>query len=319
MRRAIAGEFAALDGGRSRVVITLDARLDEDPGPWSVVRIPTGAGPRQIVRLAREADYTVLVAPETTGILAVLTRAVAETGTRSLGSSPEAVALAADKAALAGHLTRLGIDTPASRVIEPHRGLPRDAPYPAVLKPIDGAGSVDTFLVEEAPGLPASARAYDRALLQPFVEGKPMSASYLVDSRGRAWLLAIGEQDVAVEGGRFRYRGGRIPSPLPVDDSPMRAAIESIPGLRGFVGVDFVWDERHARAILLEINPRPTTSLVGLARLLSPGRLAAAWIGAVEPGSAGADLLPRIADTIRRRPPIAFDASGAILDAEGRP
>src|SRR5438445_1071486 len=39
MRRAIAGDFAALEGGRARVIVTLDARLDDDPGPWTVVRI----------------------------------------------------------------------------------------------------------------------------------------------------------------------------------------------------------------------------------------------------------------------------------------
>ena len=35
MRRAIAREFAAFDEGRARVVVTLDARLADDPGPWT--------------------------------------------------------------------------------------------------------------------------------------------------------------------------------------------------------------------------------------------------------------------------------------------
>src|SRR6185312_3042194 len=113
-------------------------------------------------------------------------------------------------------------------------------------------------------GLPDRARAMARAIWQPFVAGTPMSASFLVDGRGRAWPLALGRQDVVVADGRFSYRGGRLPVPAIVDDRPIRQAVESVPGLRGFVGVDFVADDRLGRAIVLEINPRPTTSIVGL-------------------------------------------------------
>src|ERR1700687_611488 len=42
MRRAIAAEFAGLRGRPARVVVTLDARLPEDPGPWLVARIAQG-------------------------------------------------------------------------------------------------------------------------------------------------------------------------------------------------------------------------------------------------------------------------------------
>ena len=116
---------------------------------------------------------------------------------------------------------------------------------------------------------------------------------------GRAWLIGIGEQRIVVRDGRFEYRGGRLPSPLRVDEAPLRAAVESIPGLRGFVGVDFIWDEGRRRATMLEINPRPTTSIVGLTSILPPGRLAAAWIGAFDPDCPGADLLAGLADLVR--------------------
>jgi predicted ATP-grasp superfamily ATP-dependent carboligase len=153
--------------------------------------------------------------------------------------------------------------------------------------------------------------------MQPFAKGHPMSASYLVDSDARAWLIGIGEQRMVVTNGQFAYRGGCIPSTTHVDPRPLRAAVESVPGLRGFVGVDFVWDEPGRRAIVLEINPRPTTSVVGLTRLLPPGRLASAWIGAFEPGSAGASFLPELAGLVRRLSPVVFDAAGSVLRAGG--
>ena len=92
MRRAVAREFAAFDEGRARVVLTHDARLADDPGPWTSERIHPDDGPCPIVRLASEADFTLLIAPETTGILAGLTRQLQQAGARLLGSSAQAVA-----------------------------------------------------------------------------------------------------------------------------------------------------------------------------------------------------------------------------------
>jgi hypothetical protein len=77
--------------------------------------------------------------------------------------------------------------------------------------------------------------------------------------------------------------------------------------------VDFLWDESRRQATVLEINPRPTTSIVGIVRHLPPGMLASAWIGAFELGSSGESLLPELAELIRARPPISFDASGTVF------
>jgi predicted ATP-grasp superfamily ATP-dependent carboligase len=317
MRRAIAHDFAALQGGRARVVVTLDARLDDDPGPWTIARVGAREHPERVLGLAREADFTVLVAPETMGILEGLTSRMQEAGARCLGSSPRAVGLTRDKAGLATWLAARGIDTPPSRRVSPSGGLPSDASYPAVIKPTDGAGTVATFLVDSPAGLPAPARRMEDAVMQPYVQGRPMSASYLVDSEGGAWLIGIGEQDIALTDGQFSYRGGRIPATLRVDEQPLRAAVESVPGLSGFVGVDFIWDESRRHTTVLEINPRPTTSIVGLTRLLSPGRLAAAWIDAFEPGAPGEALLPGLAEFVHAQAPLAFDACGTILATGG--
>src|SRR4051794_41530253 len=68
IRRAIAGDFAALPG--VRVVVTLDARFAEEHGPWTVVRLGPGEEDTAFPRLVTAADHTVLIAPETGGILA---------------------------------------------------------------------------------------------------------------------------------------------------------------------------------------------------------------------------------------------------------
>ena len=81
--------------------------------------------------LARAADFTVLVAPETTGILARLTREFQDRGAKVLGSSVEAIELTGNKDRLARWLG-LGFATPRSRTISPASGLPADIEYPAV-------------------------------------------------------------------------------------------------------------------------------------------------------------------------------------------
>src|SRR5262245_57096890 len=134
MRRALAEEFAALAG--TRVVMTLDARLPDEPGSWTAVRVAAGEERDKFARLAGEADAVVLVAPETGGLLHDRARQIEDAGGRSLGSTPEAIALTSDKLRLASHLAALGIPTPPSVRVVPAEGLPRDWPYPAVLKPI---------------------------------------------------------------------------------------------------------------------------------------------------------------------------------------
>ncbi len=142
-----------------------------------------------------------------------------------------------------------------------------------VIKPVDGAGAVATFVLgADRPSLPRAGRR-SPALIQPYRPGPALSASFLVGRDGRAHLIAVGRQEIAIEaGGRVTYAGGELPVPTAeVDLAPVRRAVESVPGLRGFVGVDFIAVEPTGLVEVIEINPRVTTSIVGLVRLAPPG------------------------------------------------
>jgi predicted ATP-grasp superfamily ATP-dependent carboligase len=138
MRRSIAADFASLP--HVRVVVTLDERQPDEPGPWTVVRVGPGEEPDRFASLAARADFTAIIAPESGGVLAERARAVDRAGGRSLGSSPTAIDLTGNKLRLGAHLADRGIATPPCRRVIPALGLPIEFPYPAVLKPIDGAG-----------------------------------------------------------------------------------------------------------------------------------------------------------------------------------
>ncbi|WP_165229895.1 ATP-grasp domain-containing protein [Aquisphaera insulae] len=309
MRRALCREFAAADDS-VRVVVTLDERLRDDPGPWITSRT-RGSAPDAWLALAREADYTLAIAPETGGVLASLARALEAEGIRSLGCSSGGIELAGDKARMAHWLEERGFASPASEVVMPAGGLPREARFPAVLKPLDGAGSLDTYRLEGPDDLPPGARSMPLALLQDYHPGVPMSATFLVGG-GRAELVATGLQDVVVDRGRLVYRGGSVPVPAPAAAPSLRRLVETVPGLRGLVGVDFLLEAGRKEAVIVELNPRPTTSIVGLCRLLPPGRLARAWLAAC--GVPGFEPMP--AGTLAAALPggirADFDGSGRV-------
>ncbi len=315
MRRAIAADFSSISEPRSvRVILTLDSRLRADAGPWTVERVADGEATQRLCQLAQLADFTVLIAPETTGVLAQLTRALQETGTRLLGSTAEAIELTGDKVRLAAWLKSIGIDTPPTRAVIPGAGLPADAEYPAVLKPVDGAGSLNTFLVPDHNSVPFDANAMPAAALQPFVSGTPMSASFLVGEDGAAYLIGIGVQRMAIREGRFEYLGGTLPVSCPGARAQLEPAIRSIPGLCGFVGIDFLWDLERQHATVLEINPRPTTSYVGLSRLLGPGTLARAWLDLYDTATGGnLATLRGLAERVSHHGPVSFDVEGTCV------
>jgi predicted ATP-grasp superfamily ATP-dependent carboligase len=311
MRKTFAAQFAAVKG--LRVIATLDRGLSELSAPWSNVLVGPGEELSTLTRLASEAAWTLIIAPETAGILQDRTGAVERVGARVLGSASGAIAITANKLYMGLHLEERGIPTPPSRIVNPAAGLPAQATYPAVLKPIDGAGSLNTFYVERLDDLPPAAKAMNQALLQPFLPGEPMSASFLIDVGGRPWLLGVGRQQITVTGGAFAYCGGTLPVRPPPGFAAVEAAVASVPGLRGFVGVDFLWDEHSKRLWVLDVNPRPTTSCVGLSALLPPGWLARSWLEAMEWCSTG--LLRRLASRVQSNPAVCFDASGNVRAA----
>jgi len=138
MRAALVADFAALPD--AEVVTTQDSRCrDPTPRQTQVVTDPN-VECDVFRRLAAHADWSVVVAPEFDGLLLQRARWVVQAGGRLLGPSPELIALAADKHRAAQLLEAAGIPVPHGRLLAPGQPLPNDFPYPAVIKPVDGAG-----------------------------------------------------------------------------------------------------------------------------------------------------------------------------------
>jgi predicted ATP-grasp superfamily ATP-dependent carboligase len=324
MRRALADDFAAVPG--VRLVQTIDSRFAAEGGAGTVVAVNESTEEETFYRLAAEADATLVVAPESDLVLFDRTQALERVGVRLLGSSSEAVRLAGNKYELGRHLEQHGIPTPPTRwrgledrLVDDLRLHFHDAAetpppsgkmaLPAVLKSNHGAGSIRTFLLDSFEGIGPEV---DGDIMQPFLDGPPMSASFLVDGSGRAFLVGVGLQKMIVRDGQFEYLGGTVPCDLERADAGVRGAIAAVPGLRGWVGVEFLWDDRTNQAMILEINPRVTTSYVGLRRLLPRGELARIWLGLLGVGTGFEAEAAGLAERVHANGPVNFRADGQV-------
>jgi predicted ATP-grasp superfamily ATP-dependent carboligase len=268
MLAAVVEDFARLPAIE---VITLTAEGDDEAAFRSA---------------AGSCDLSLIIAPEFDDLLLTRCRWVVESGGRLVGASPEAVILAADKLELARHLARRGIPTPPCWSVGRGQAHP-PFPPPWVWKPRKGAGSLATFLVSERsewPGLATADAEGGRreTVLQPFVPGRAASAAFLTGPRGMV-SLPPAEQELSPDG-RFRYRGGRAPlrPALAARATRLaRRALETLPGLSGYVGVDLVLGDAEDGSAdwVIDVNPRVTTSYVGL-RALARGNLAEAMLAA---------------------------------------
>lgn len=214
---------------------------------------------------ASKADATILIAPEFDGILIKLARRVVAAGGKLLSPSPEFIRIAADKHRTCETLRAAGVSTPEGRVLDSDEPLPSDFPYPAVLKPIDGAGSQDTYFVRAAYDVPP-AYAWPRRL-ERFVPGMPASAAVLCGPGGHTYLWPCKQR--LSDDGRMRYLGGELPlaSGLAARARELaQRAVAALPPTVGYIGVDLVLGHNPdgSEDAVIEINPRLTTSYVGL-------------------------------------------------------
>jgi tyramine---L-glutamate ligase len=302
---------------------------------------PTSSGAEaRFRRQLRNADAALVIAPETAGRLARLSHAVDRSRATPLGCGPRAARLAGDKRATARLLARAGVATPRTRRVARgsagRRALAR-VPPPFVLKPADGCGAEGVEIVREARAVDAALARTRRAaggravIVQPYVTGTPLSVTLLVrsgaagarsgdDARGGEGhdppgsgaagaiaALAVGRQILA---GRrsLRYVGGEIPVGGAAAAAGVRLAVRAVaalaartPDLRGPVGVDLVLGREGP--VVIEINPRLTSSWIGLRRIAGAG------LGPLILDAARGLPLPRVISTRGR---CRFSAGGRV-------
>ncbi|MCE9546770.1 MAG: ATP-grasp domain-containing protein [Planctomycetia bacterium] len=293
MIEAVAADFSNIPG--AEVTLLAEPRAGISAPGCRVIEVRDVAEAESAFdRLAGESDWTLVIAPELEGALLDRCRRVEQCGSRLLGPGPKLVELASDKHAMAEHLAKqLAGHATEGIALEPGQRLPVVFPYPAVLKPRDGAGSQDVRLVPTADDAAGWPPVKFPARLERFRAGIAASVAVLCGPAG-IHALPPCRQHLS-DDGQFRYLGGSLPLEPGLSERATYlalAAVQTLPSPQGYIGVDLVLGQvGHEDDVVIEINPRLTTSYVGL-RAASIGNLAEAMLNIAQGHPASLSFRP---------------------------
>jgi predicted ATP-grasp superfamily ATP-dependent carboligase len=220
---------------------------------YEVVLPGAGDFAEEIARLAPACEMGLVIAPD--HLLSKFTM-ILEQFTHNLGCGFMTVALCASKVQTQRILSQHGVPVPG----DPGTGR-------KVIKPVKGCGTQGVRLSDDAPG--------DGEFAERFIEGEHLSVS-LIPNRviGDACLyfrgnppaiLAINRQIVEIDpAGHFHYRGGETPVHPAREEEIIQIARKAaeVLGCQGYCGIDMVVADK---VYVVDVNPRITTSIVGIA------------------------------------------------------
>jgi predicted ATP-grasp superfamily ATP-dependent carboligase len=231
--------------------------------------------------IAKINDAYCIIAPETGQILQSIVRLVEKTEKISLNSDLQAIEKTANKTFFYETIQNLGI-TPKTEIlnladglVENNRIIQKEIGYPVVLKPADGVGCSGVSLVTEDAQLGKAIEkimslcSSTRLVAQQFIQGETASVS-LISTGKKAIALSLNKQNVILESpdSTSSYQGGSVPFDYWLRQKVFEVAekvVEAFPGLKGYVGVDFILTEH--KGYVVEINPRLTMSYTGLRKI----------------------------------------------------
>jgi predicted ATP-grasp superfamily ATP-dependent carboligase len=220
---------------------------------YDVVLPGPGDFEEEITRLAPGCDMGLVIAPD--HLLSNYTFLL-EQATHNLGCGFMPVALCANKVSSGKILAENRVPVPAV----PGSGK-------RVIKPIKGCGSQGVRLSTGSPR--------EGEFSQEFIQGENYSVSMVINrvigdacayfSGKPPVVLAVNRQEITVgPDGTFQYLGGETPvhpdREKEIIDTAVKAA--TVLGCQGYCGVDVVIADK---VYVVDVNPRITTSIVGIA------------------------------------------------------
>lgn len=289
MGRAIAADFEATG---CEVVLPVDARLSADQLPGQKIVMTNAAPlPQRLRELAAAADWLFLIAPESGGRLAEVVGWVEAENGKLLSPSRKWVELCADKHRCQEVLRAAGVTVPRGILWRAGENVwPPASSLPAIIKPNDGCGGEDLREVGTNWGVVPQSGAWR---IESRIPGQPLSVLVLA---GPAGSFALQPTIQHFAGGRLGdYVGGELvtdPAVARLAQSAVSQVLAALSEMSGIFGIDLVVDRSSGTATVIEVNPRLTSSYLGL-RQVYAGNLAASLLGLYRAGSHSApELIP---------------------------
>ncbi|MDJ1420434.1 MAG: ATP-grasp domain-containing protein [Candidatus Methanoperedens sp.] len=221
--------------------------------PTAGTQLDEGAGIRaedfeeSITRISKQCDAGLIIAPDE--ILGDLTELVEE-NTVNLGCPADSVRLCADKLKCTSILSQEKIPVPETIESGEYKG-------DYVIKPRSGCAS-------DGIHRSVSGRLKEGFIATQFIEGEHLSVSIIT---GRTQLpLTVNRQLIDINN-TISYKGGTVPYYCARNSEIVEIAKKALEllGCRGYAGVDIVLGDRP---YVVDVNPRPTTSIIGISRVI---------------------------------------------------
>jgi predicted ATP-grasp superfamily ATP-dependent carboligase len=270
MLRAVVSDLSEF----ANTVVPVDPRFDLDVDAEHRVELNrTDAILGQWVAAARGCDSALIIAPESDGVLAQSVAMLRAGGIDVIAGSGDFLRVASDKLLTAKTLAAAGVPQPPYLALSDRRGQVGLESYDQfVVKPRDGCG---TQKIKRFTSLDdARAELDEDQILQAWLPGRAVSIATIASATAQVYLPAVSQN---LCDSNCSYAGGQ--GPLDDEDQRRATALASRaiaampPTVRGFVGLDLVLGDRASEDFVIEINPRLTTSYVGLRRMIK-GNLA---------------------------------------------
>lgn len=202
-------------------------------------------------REAKSCDAGLVIAPD--DLLFDLT-SVIEDNTLNLGCTPESAELCADKVRCTEVLSSARVPVPG--IVDHAQG----GCY--VVKPRYGCASEDTRICTDFT-------QYEGFIATEYIEGEHLSVSLICGEKPLP--LTVNKQMIDIypddEDSKIGYNGNLTPYGTGRQDELYDTAIAATGALscRGYVGVDIVLANRP---YVVDVNPRPTTSLFSISKVM---------------------------------------------------
>ena len=285
MLRTLISDFKA--SGHS-VTTVLDSRLAALNPPVEADCIVSASSFQEaeaaIPKISEAADAAYIVAPESTQVLQSLVANIEQAGVSSLNCRASAIGSVSDKATLLERVKEMGLPTPATiivsaldDVVEIKQNISDRLKYPLIIKPVDGAGCAGLSVVKTENQVDSAVAKVIREssskyfMAQELMHGAAVSVS-LLSTGSEVLPISLNRQDVSLvtPESTSTYNGGQVPFSSPLKREAFATAqtvVKSFLGLRGYVGVDLVLTEKGP--VVIEVNPRLTTSYVGVRKIVA--------------------------------------------------
>lgn len=271
------------------VVTAVDPRMslehEESTEFWSM-RLDSPPW-QEWAEIALTCDAAIVVAPETDSLLIKAITRLRTAGVLVLAVGNAALGVTSDKWQTAKWMHREGIPHPETWSLDPDTlepvcsrplaSLPQSTSEGFVVKPRDGCGAMGIRQYVELDAALASLLPYEIA--QRRITGRPGSLSVVACGADHhctflpaVWQTIESDDDARADS-CFRYQGGCGPVSHEFQlrsQALVTRVIESMPGKpSGFIGVDWIAGTDPNHDCVIEINPRLTTSYVGIRQMLA--------------------------------------------------